>query len=249
MIEVKNVIFSYNSKEVLRNVNLWIERGEVVFLLGPNGSGKTTLLKCIAGILKAKGEVVVDGSNLWKLSRAEIAKIFGYVPQRGEISFLTVFDVILLGRKPYIRWEASEDDYRVAEETIKMFNLANLASRKLNELSGGEIQLVLIARAFAQRPRYILLDEPTNNLDIKNQISVIKILRKAVKETGVSAIITTHELNLAANFADRIVLIKDGGVFASGGIEVLSRENIKAVYGIDVEVVKMNKKVAILPGD
>ncbi|MET1123870.1 MAG: ABC transporter ATP-binding protein [Archaeoglobaceae archaeon] len=246
MIEIKALSFSYNSKEILKDLCLEIPRGEMVFLLGPNGSGKTTLLKCIAGILKPKGAVLVEKRDLAKLPRSEIAKIFGYVPQRGEISHLTVFDVILLGRKPYMGWEPKEEDYKAVEEVIKIFELENLATRKLTELSGGELQLVLIARAFAQNPRYILLDEPTNNLDIRNQIAVMKLLKMAVREKGMSAVVTTHELNLAANFANRIVMLKNGRIFASGGVEVLNEENIKAVYGVDVEIVRLRGRMAVI---
>ncbi|MDK2781464.1 MAG: iron complex transport system ATP-binding protein [Archaeoglobi archaeon] len=246
MIEVKNLSFSYNSKKVLNNIQLEIPKGEMVFLLGPNGSGKTTLLKCIAGILKPEGAVFVEKMDLTRLSRAEIARIFGYVPQRGDVSHLTVFDAILLGRKPYMSWEPRDEDYRVVEELIETFQLSDLATRKLTELSGGELQLVLIARAFAQNPKYILLDEPTNNLDIRNQVTVMKLLRKAVKEKKISAIITTHELNLAANFADKIVMLKNGRIFAAGGVDVLSRENIREVYGIGAEIVRLEERMVVL---
>ncbi|RLI83528.1 ABC transporter ATP-binding protein [Archaeoglobales archaeon] len=130
-----------------------------------------------------------------------------------------------------------------------IFGLEDLASRKLNEISGGELQLVLIARAFAQQPKYILLDEPTNNLDLRNRIKVVGILKSFVRKRNMSAIIAMHDLNLASLYADRILMIKNGRIFASGGIEVLNKENIKAIYGVDVEVVRMNGKVFILPGD
>lgn len=245
MIEIENLRFSYNSRRILDDLYLSIPRGEMVFLLGPNGSGKTTLLKCIAGILKPEGAILIEKKDISKIPRYELAKMLGYVPQRGDISYLTVFDVILLGRKPYMGWEPREEDYRAVEEVIETFQLGHLATRKLTELSGGELQLVFIARAFAQNPRYILLDEPTNNLDVRNQITVMKILRRAVKEKGISAVVTTHELNLAAIFADRIVMLKNGRIFASGGKEVLTQENIREVYGIDVEIIEGNGKKVV----
>uniref|UniRef100_A0A7C4W4E7 ABC transporter ATP-binding protein n=1 Tax=Geoglobus ahangari TaxID=113653 RepID=A0A7C4W4E7_9EURY len=247
MIEVKNLFFGFNSKRVLEDINLEIREGEMVFLLGPNGSGKTTLLRCIAGILKPEGAVYIEGKSLRSISRTELAKILGYVPQRGEISFLTVFDAVLLGRKPHIGWEAKEEDYRVVEEIIRLFGLENLASRKLNELSGGELQLVLIARALAQQPKYILLDEPTNNLDIRNQVGIMKILRRIVRERNISTVITTHDLNLAVSFADRVVLIKNGRVFAQGGVEVINEKNVREVYGVNVRVIRMDGTLLIAP--
>ncbi|OYT34708.1 iron ABC transporter ATP-binding protein [Archaeoglobales archaeon ex4484_92] len=247
MIKVRSITFGYNSKKVLDEINLEIRRGEIVVLLGPNGSGKTTLLKCIAGILKPEGAVYVDGKSITSVSRKELAKVIGYVPQRGDVSFLTVFDTILLGREPHIGWETREEDYKITEEIIRIFGLEDLASRKLNEISGGELQLVLIARAFAQQPKYILLDEPTNNLDLRNRIKVVGILKSFVRKRNMSAIIAMHDLNLASLYADRILMIKNGRIFASGGIEVLNKENIKAIYGVDVEVVRMNGKVVILP--
>jgi len=245
MIEVESLCFSYNSKRILDDLSLSIPRSEMMFLLGPNGSGKTTLLKCIAGILKPEGVVLIEKKDLSKIPKSELAKVLGYVPQRGDVSHLTVFDVILLGRRPHMGWEPKEEDYRVVEEVVRTFQLSNLAMRRLTELSGGELQLVFIARAFAQNPRYILLDEPTNNLDVRNQITVMKVLRRAVKEKGISAVVTTHELNLAAIFADRIVMLKNGRIFASGGKEVLTQENIREVYGIDVEIIEGNGKKVV----
>jgi len=247
MIEAKSVTFGYNSKRVLNDIDLEIREGEIVFLLGPNGSGKTTLLKCIAGILKPEGAVFVDGKSLTSVSKRELAKILGYVPQRGEASFLTVFDTILLGRRPHIGWEAKEEDYKIVEEIVRLFGLEDLASRKLNELSGGELQLVLIARAFAQQPKYILLDEPTNNLDLKNQIKVMKLVKKIVREKGISAVISTHDLNIATSFADKVILMKNGRILACGGVEIISEKNIKEVYGVDVKVVKIDGTSLIAP--
>lgn len=249
MITVKNLSFSYNSEPVLNDLNFEAREGEVIFILGPNGSGKTTLLKCIAGILKPRGAILVENQSLNDLSKRELAKKLAYVPQRGDTGFLTVFDVILLGRKPYMGFGPTNEDYRIVKDVMSLLNLEKLAFRRLNELSGGELQKVMIARALAQRPRILLLDEPTNNLDVKNQIEIMRLIRKIAKESNISVISTMHDLNLASLYADRILMIKNGKIFASGGIEVLNKENIKAVYGVDVEVVRMNGKAVILPGD
>ncbi|MDK2876484.1 MAG: iron complex transport system ATP-binding protein [Archaeoglobaceae archaeon] len=247
MLEVENINYSYSNKDALKEVSFSLGEGEILFIIGPNGSGKTTLLKCLNGILKPKGAVFVEKIDLRKLSQKEIAKKFGYVPQRGEISFLTVFDAILLGRRPYIGWEASRRDIEIVEETIRMLKIEHLAFRMLNELSGGELQLVLIARAFAQEPKYLLLDEPTNNLDIRNQIEVMRIIKNVVKEKRISAIITMHDINLALNYAEKVLVLKDGKIFAFGGRESINEEVLSAVYGIRAEIVKYDGKILFVP--
>ncbi len=204
-------------------------------------------MKCIAGILKPKGAVLVDGNAVNKIARRELAKKLAYVPQRSDHSFLTVFDVVLLGRRPYMGFSPSEEDYRVVEDVLSLLDLKKFSYRRLNELSGGELQKVMIARALAQQPKYLLLDEPTNNLDVKNQFEIMKLLRTVADRKEISIVSTMHDLNLATMYADRVVMLKDGKIYACGGTEVLSRENIKAVYGINVEILKMNGRVIIVP--
>jgi len=247
MIEVRNLWYSYNSKPVIRDLDFESEMGELVFILGPNGSGKTTLLKCMAGILKPKGAVLVEKVSIERISGRELARKLAYVPQRSDSGFLTVYDVVLLGRRPYMGFSPSEEDYRIVEEVLSLLDLKKFSYRRLNELSGGELQKVMIARALAQKPKILLLDEPTNNLDVKNQIEIMKLLRKIADEKEISVISTMHDLNLAAIFADRIVMLKNGRIFASGGLEVLTRENIREVYGIEVEVLRHNGRVLVVP--
>lgn len=247
MLEVKNLSFSYKTRAVLENFSFKVNESELTFILGPNGSGKTTLLKCILGILKPKGAVVVENRNLFEISRKERAKNLAYVPQRSDTGFLTVFDTILLGRKPYMGFSPSEEDYRIVEKVMSILALKDFETRRLFELSGGELQKVMIARALAQEPKILLLDEPTNNLDIRNQVEIMNLLRRIAKENKIAVISTTHDLNLAAIYADRILMVKDGRVYASGGKEILNRENIKAVYGIDADVMRMDGRVVILP--
>lgn len=247
MLEVEGLSFSYKTKAVLEDFSFKANKGEVTFILGPNGSGKTTLLKCILGILKPKGAVMVENRSLFGISRKERAKNLAYVPQRSDTGFLTVFDAILLGRKPYMGFSPSEEDYKIVEKVIGILGLKDFETRRLNELSGGELQKVMIARALAQEPKILLLDEPTNNLDVRNQVEIMGLLRRIAKESKIAVISTMHDLNLASIYADRILMVKGGRVYASGGREVLSRENIKAVYGIDAEVVRMNGKTVILP--
>ncbi len=247
MMRVENVSFSYKNVQALKNVTLSIINKELLFVLGPNGSGKSTLLKCLARILKPEGVVYVNGREISEFPPNDYAKFVAYVPQRSEMSFLTVFDFVLLGRKPHFGWRARGEDVKVVKEVLKLLNLEDLSFKKLNELSGGELQRAAIARALAQDPKILLLDEPTNNLDIKNQIGFLNILRKIVRERNLSAVITTHDLNLAARYADRIVMMKSGEIYAIGGVDVLNEKNIKDVYGIDVEIVRMNGRVLVLP--
>ncbi|AAB90807.1 MULTISPECIES: ABC transporter ATP-binding protein [Archaeoglobus] len=247
MIEVRSLYYSYNSKPVIQDLEFEAERGEFVFILGPNGSGKTTLLKCMAGILKPKGAVLVEKVSIDRLSGRDLARKLAYVPQRSDSGFLTVYDVVLLGRRPYMGFSPSDEDYRIVEDVLSLLDLKKFSYRRINELSGGELQKVMIARALAQKPKILLLDEPTNNLDVKNQIEIMKLLRKIADEKEISVISTMHDLNLAAIFADKIVMLKNGRIFASGGKEVLTQENIKEVYGIEVEVLRHNGRVLIVP--
>jgi iron complex transport system ATP-binding protein len=247
MMIIENLNFAYNSRNVLKNITFRVDSGDMFFILGPNGSGKTTLLKCISGVLKSSGNVWICGKELRNLSRIEIARKVAYVPQRVEICNLSVFDAILLGRRPYIRWGVGEEDIEIVKRIIRTFELDEFAFRSLTELSGGELQKVMIARAMAQEPNILLLDEPTNNLDLRNQIEVMNRVRRVVKEKGISAIITMHDLNIASIYADRIVMVKDGEIVDEGGVEVLTPRSIKEVYGVDVEVSNHNGVPVILP--
>ena len=250
-MQIKDLTFSYNSKKVLNRISFEVEEGEMLFIVGPNGSGKSTLLKCLNGILKGKGSIYIEDSqtlkDLQNLSKREIAKIIGYVPQRGEINHLTVFDTILLGRRPHIGWNIEQRDIEIVKKVLKLLNLERLSFRRLTQLSGGELQMVTIARALAQEPKILLLDEPTNNLDLKNQIEVMRILCRIAKKEGISVITAMHDLNLASLYADRIIMLKDSKIMAIGGVEVLTTENIRRVYGIRVSVLQHDGKPLILP--
>ena len=246
-IKAQNLRFAYNSEEILKGIDFEVREGEMMFIVGPNGSGKSTLLKCLNGILKPRGTVYIGKNELFSFSKNELAKMVGYVPQRSEINYLTVFDTILLGRKPHIKWGINDMDVEVVNKIIDMLELNELAFRRLTQLSGGELQKVVIARALAQEPKIMLLDEPTNNLDLKNQIEVMKILERIVKEYGISTIITMHDLNVASLYADTVVMLKDGKIVVKGGVEVLTVENIERVYGVRVSIVNLNGRPLVVP--
>jgi len=238
-IEVRGVRFSYGSIPALKDVCFEVEEGEVVSLVGPNGSGKTTLLKCISRILKPKkGVILLNGDDLGKISSKELARLLGYVPQSSPGSFpLTVFETVLLGRRPHVRWKLGKRDKEVVLHTLRLLELDNLALRMFGELSGGERQKVLIARALAQEPEVLLLDEPTSNLDLRHQLEVMQLITDIVREKGLAAIMAIHDLNLASMFSDKIIMLKEGRIFAAGkGEDVLNPENIWQVYGVKVMI-------------
>ncbi len=236
-LKIEGIEFSYNSTEVLRGINFEIKKGELVSILGTNGAGKTTLLKTINLILKPKrGVVYLNGKRLDKMSAREIAQKIGYVPQYSPKKPIKVFDAVLLGRKPYIRWEVSRHDIKKAEEVLKLLNLEKLAMRSLFELSGGEFQKVMIARAIAQEPEVLLLDEPMANLDLKNQLEVAELIRSITETRGVSTLVVMHDVNLALRISHRFIMMKEGKIFKVGGAEIITEDSIKQVYGVDAVV-------------
>ncbi len=248
ILSVKDLAFSYPSHSVLRDINFSIGRGDFLAILGVNGAGKSTLLKCINRILKVHtGSVVMERENVFKLNRKQLAKKIGYVAQHQESLGITVFDAVLLGRKPYIKWDVSAKDLQITHEALEKLELEDYALRLVNELSGGEQQKVMIARALAQEPELLLLDEPTSSLDLKNQMEVAGIIREVVKKHQISAMVTMHDLNLALRFADKFLLLKDGEIFAAGGLEVMTPENIESVYSVPVKVRNFEDVPVVIP--
>ncbi len=238
-LEIDNLSFSYAGHSVLKDLELSVNVGEVLSIVGPNGSGKSTLLKCINRILKPKhNTVLVDGKDTSKINLKELSKIFGYVPQSSTSTFpFTVFDVVLMGRRPYIHWSLSERDNEIVAEMLDYLGIGDLAFRHFNELSGGEQQKVIIARALAQQPKILLLDEPTSSLDIRHQLEILCILKSLTQSKERSVIMAMHDLNLASRFSDLMVLLRKGEIFAAGSPEeVLSEANIEKVYGVKCKV-------------
>ncbi len=247
-LSVRNLSFSYSTSPVLRDISLDLEAGECITVLGVNGAGKSTLLKCIDGILPySQGKVLLDGKDLTKSKPTTISKYIAYVPQNPEFGNDTVFDAVLIGRMSYIHWDTTEEDLIKVSKVLDQLSLSHLATRKVNDLSGGEKQKIAIARALAQDAKIILLDEPTSNLDIKNQIEVISMIRSIAKDRNIGVIATMHDLNLAIRLADRFLFMKDNSVFLSGGREVLTEDNLKTLYGLDLLVTRINGREVVLP--
>ncbi len=249
MIELKDISFSYGDENTLKDISLKAENGDVVAILGNNGEGKSTLISCINGIRKPKsGEVLIDGKAADKMRRRELAKLIAYVPQKSDDCDITVFDSILLGRKPYIRWNITEDDTAICQAVINRLGLEKLALRSISELSGGEAQKAMLARALVQEPKVMLLDEPTSSLDPRSQHEVMSLVRGIAKEKGIAVLVVLHDINLALHFADKLFLMKDGRgrIFTVNGIDA---ETIKAVYGIDVDIAKIGERRFVMIKD
>lgn len=247
---VDDCSFSYSSQLVLDQISMQISKGEVVSIVGPNGSGKSTLLRCICRVLQPKGGVVyLNNQDVAHLKPRELARLLGYVPQSGaEVFPLTVYEAVLLGRKPYLSWGVGPKDREIVDRILRFMKIDEFALKYINEMSGGEKQRVLIARALAQEPEVLLLDEPTSNLDIKHQLEVLGLLQKFAHEGGMTVIMVLHDLNLASRFSQKLVLISEGKVFASGPpAAVLNPANISAVYGVEADVDQNGLGIQVLP--
>lgn len=248
LLKVNGLGFSYRSRPVLKGVEFAVREHELLAILGPNGVGKTTLLKSINAILRPDiGSILIEDDNVLELDRMAIARRIGYVPQRSEAGRMTAFDAILLGRRPHIGWKTTEHDLKLVQAAIDSLHLGRLALRYLDEMSGGELQKICIARAIVQQPKVLLLDEPTSSLDLKNQLEILDLLRTIVRGHPVSAVMTMHDLNLALRYADKFLFIKDGIVFAAGGREVVTPETIAAVYDVAVAVEHWRGCPVIIP--
>ncbi len=249
-LKVKEVEFSYASVPILKDICIELAASEMLGVVGPNGAGKSTLIRCIDRILKPqRGIILLDERDIKDMRLMELAKKIGYIPQStSQIFPATVFDTVLMGRRPHIGWRSSEKDTEMVLEMLQMLNIEEFAMRDINELSGGQQQKVFIARALTQEPDVLLLDEPTSNLDIKHQLEVMDIIKNIVIEKQISAIMAIHDLNLASRYADRILMMNSGKIFAAGNpVSVLTPANIKWVYGVEAEVNNNNGRPYIVP--
>jgi len=248
MLEIKNLNFSYKNKLILENINFTVQKGEVVSILGLNGSGKTTLLKSIANIeTPDSGAILIEGENIYNFDRKKLAKTIGYLPQKYYGEIVTVYDSILLGRKVYINFSPSPQDIEMVDKILDYFHLKEIAFRNTNELSGGELQKVLIARAVVQEPKILLLDEPINHLDIYNQIEVMSIIRKITKKLNIITIIVMHDINIALRFSDKFILLKDKKIFKYGDKKIITPDTLKEVYNIDTHIIETNGVSIVVP--
>ncbi len=241
ILKIEGVSFRYDAEWILKDISLTIGRGELWGILGPNGSGKTTLLNLIDGIISPqKGAIKIEGIAVGKIQRRNLAKLIAVVPQETAWIFpLTVEEVVLMGRTPHLgRCEfESKQDFDVARSAMEATDVLGFSSRLIQSLSGGERQRVLIARALAQQPKMLLLDEPTSSLDIAHQIRIFELLRRLSEESGLTVLAATHDMNLASLYCNRIALLHKGDFYSNGTPEeALTQKSIRDVYGVDTVV-------------
>ena len=248
MIEAKGICFHYkNCPVVLQDVAFQAENGQFLAILGNNGAGKSTLLKCMNGILKPDaGSLLLDGEDLLTMPRRQVAQRVAFVAQTVASTQMTVHDMVMLGRRPYMGWSFSREDHDIVHAAMARLGLMDMRGRFLNQLSGGERQKVMLARALAQQPRLLLLDEPTSALDIRNQYQVLKIVGELCRTEGLTAVVVIHDLTLALRFCDRFLLMRGGQVYRCGGLEVLDKTALREVYGVDAEPVVVNGRHIVL---
>jgi len=237
-LEAENLNLAYDRNIVVRDLTFRVTPGEMVGLIGPNGCGKSTIIKALSHVIDPySGRILLDGKNISKIPRAELARLLGVVPQMPLLpSTFTAFEIVLMGRNPHLRLlqYESEKDMAITWKAMERTATQSLAERRIGELSGGEIQRIVIARVLAQEPKSILLDEPTANLDISHQVEILDLIKNFCRENNLTVVIALHDLNLASQYCDRLILINNGQVHAQGTPgEVINSENIKEVYGAE----------------
>ena len=253
-LKVTSLCQGYGNTTVLSDISFEVEKGKIITVLGPNGSGKSTLIRTVCSILPPRaGTVETDGVNVDDLTPKELSRCIGYVPQKYvQTDYMKVFDAVLIGRAPYMSWTYSRDDFVMAESAMDRMGIFDIADKYTNDLSGGQLQKVIIARAIAQDPIYYVLDEPTSALDLRNQMVALRTVKDIVSKGESGALIALHDLNLAMRFSDTVIMLKDGGIHAYGPpSDVITEENIHAVYGVKSEIVegKNGRFVHILEDD
>jgi ABC-type cobalamin/Fe3+-siderophores transport system ATPase subunit len=252
MLEIKNLSLNLEAEPVLKNINLSAKPGEILGIIGPNGAGKTTLLRAIAGVITIKsGGMELDGEELVKKSIVERAKLIASVPQASTlpVSF-SVLDMVMLGRTPYLNWlgQTSSLDEKISHTALQQTQSIDLSERKLGELSAGEQQRVLLARALAQSTPVLLMDEPTTHLDLRFQIELLDLVKQLTMQKSIITIIVLHDLNLASRYADEMILLEQGQIAAFGKPQkVLIDSVLSRVYQIPIVVDKKNKNPRIFP--
>jgi iron complex transport system ATP-binding protein len=241
ILDIKDICLQYEGNFILDTISCQIEKGEFFVIIGPNGAGKTSLLKIIAGLEKTdNGSVVCKGKKLADYNRRELSQVIAMVPQHVDTNFpFTVAETVLMGRTPHLGLLGleSRNDYLLAETAMQFTDITHLADRRLNQVSGGELQRVIIARAICQQPEIVLLDEPTAALDPAHQLKVMDLMEKFRQEQDTTIIMVSHDLNLASLYGDRLLLLKEGRVMKTGTpAEVLSVELLRESYGCEMLV-------------
>ncbi|MBR2255720.1 MAG: ABC transporter ATP-binding protein [Candidatus Methanomethylophilaceae archaeon] len=249
-LKVTDLYQSYGSHPVLEGVSFEVEKGEVVALLVPNCSGKSTIIKTVCDIMPPKGGTIeVDGADVHSYDSSELAKLISYVPQSAAAAvYTTVMDTVLLGRRPYIGWSYRPEDIDIAVKAMERMNVDSLSDKNVSELSGGQKQRVFLARSLAQDPDYFIFDEPTSALDLKFQMKTMISMKEIIHEKGAGMLIALHDINLALNYTDKVIMIKDRKVHRFGTPEeTITAESIREVYGVETEIIETGHGRYILP--
>ena len=248
MIRVSDLTFLYSGNKILNSISFFLEKNAVLSILGKNGAGKTTLLKCINRLLTPKsGKIEIDGADISRLSLTELSRIIGYVPQITHEEPMTIFDSVLLGRKPYLGFKSTKEDLYMVEEMLDYLGLADHAFKFTTELSGGEYQKVVIARLLVKQPKVLLLDEPINNLDLKNQFQIMGLIKHVAKKHGVTVVLSIHDINMAHRYSDYLLLMKDSSVFYYGVPNSVNVEKLSSIYNVHLERGEIKNSVFFFP--
>ncbi len=252
-IDLNGLEYGYDPKDpVLKGIDISFDKPEFVCIMGPNGVGKSTLIHCINKILKPTGgTVLLNERDVSDMKLKEVAEHLGYVPATSEDSFpLTVVDTVMVGLQNDFKFGTTKDDLAKVYDALRMMKIEHLAMRNFNELSAGQHQKVVLARGLVRTPPAVLLDEPTSNLDIKHQIEVTKVLSRLPREKGMIVVMISHDINITAKYADRIIMIHDGKVFADGApSDVLTKESIRTVYGVDADIIDVGGRPHVILND
>ncbi len=233
---------------VLSGVDVRVESGSFMAILGVNGCGKSTLVSCMSGLMKPdEGKVLLDGEDVHSMPRARRAERLAFVPQHCHANRMTVFDTVLMGRRPRMEGGVTDADLAAVEAVLDDFGLGPLALRYVDELSGGEFQKVILARAIAQEAGTVLLDEPTNNLDLANQHEVMSMAADHASTRGIAMAAVLHDVNLALRYCDRFLLIRHGEVHACGSVEVVDEQAILDVYGLASDIIEHGGHKLVVP--
>lgn len=238
-VNIDDIGFNYSGTPVLKGISMEFGGPQLISILGPNGVGKSTFIHCLNKILVPSGSVLIDGSDVSEMSLKEVAKEIGYVPYTSNDTFpLTVMDTVLLGRHPHASWKMTDADLEKVQTVLEKLGINDLAMRYTDELSAGQHQKVMLARGLVQEPKILMLDEPTSNLDVRHQLGITRYLRRLTREEGLTVVMISHDLNIAAKYSDSVVMMKGGGLFAIGTPEdTITEENIFSVYGVHSHVI------------